>query len=704
MTSESWKRYRLRHSRVALVLLVVMLLLSAFPTLPIAAQSDEDETGGDAATTAPTEPATAIPWREKTSPFGIVATLGNRVREDEMDEVIALMNEAGVQWQREEIFWDRIQKEPNGPFDWDGDGSGFYNYDRAIAMQHEAGINILGLLDYNPYWFKGKNPHPDEWIDDWGNYVYATVARYGRDRGQIKYWELWNEPNLAKSGYDSGLYEVKDFVRLLQVGHAAAKAADPEAKIVMGGMASIWGEPPNQYNYDYFTYLDIVGQLGGWNYVDIIAVHPYRPDAPEGELLGRQQGVQDFRTEMNDLDELMLRYGTKPIWITEMGWASNTLWPGVNEDTQAFFLIRMYVMAITHPSIERVFWYDLRNDTIPEAPYEQPIYSAEDKELNYGLVRRFYPLDTRRSDLRKPAFLAYRTMTQTLAGTWLLETVSEDDRTEWPGVYWYRFGNNERRVDVMWRTSDVTPELTVNCDCEEALVRRWNGEARYLLISEDNTLRLKLEDLGAPIFIEYDPPVAAGGDYFAETGQSLRGAFRNYWYANGGVERFGFPLTEELTITQSGTGLPLTVQYFERARFEHFPGSPNEIMLSRLGEVMLQRRGVLWQDRPRRADAPEECRFFPETGHAVCPPLLATWEQYRGLEGLGFPLTEMYEELDPATNATYLVQYFERARLEYVPGEDKTRSNGEREAAPPPGYVRFGNLGSEYLVQLGGMP
>ncbi len=173
----------------------------------------------------PTEATTSkqqLPWRDKGTPFGVVAALGNRVRSDEIPAAVQLMREAGVQWQREEIFWHEVQKSPGGPYNWTGNNSGFYNYDLAIGAQAGAGINVLGLLDYNPAWFKGKNPRPDEWLSDWGDFVYNAVARYGRDRGQIKYWELWNEPNLLRSGYESGLYEINDFARVLDVGYAAA--------------------------------------------------------------------------------------------------------------------------------------------------------------------------------------------------------------------------------------------------------------------------------------------------------------------------------------------------------------------------------------------------------------------------------------------------------------------------------------------------
>jgi hypothetical protein len=638
---------------------------------------------------SPPTQAAVLPWRDKGQPFGVVAALGNRVRSEDIDAAVALMKEAGVQWQREEIFWDRVQKTPGGPFDWDGDGSGFYNYDRAISAQVEAGINVLGLLDYNPAWFKGRNPHPDEWINDWGDYVYATVARYGRDRGWIKYWELWNEPNLAGSGYESGLYEVRDFVRLLEVGRAAAKAADPDAQIVMAGMASIWGVPPSPYNYDYFDYLELAAELGAWNHVDVIAIHPYRPDAPEGTLEGRKQGAQDFSTEMHHLDTLLLRYGAKPVWITEMGWSTNQGWPGVDPDTQAFFLTRFYILAMTHPSIEKIFWYDFRNDSDPHAPYDQPVYNEFEREFHYGLLRRSYPLDPNRADLRKPSFLAYRTMTQMLGGLWFKDIVAQGEQTNTPGIYWYRFEGLERRVDVLWRVNGAAPEQEIVCDCREALVRSWNGEVKYMLYPDNGRLTLRLEDAGAPMYVEYDPPVQPGGEYFRSTGHSVRGSFLDYWNRNGGLERFGYPLTEELIVPLANHGRPHVVQYFERARFEHFPGTPSEVSLSRLGDAALQRQGIDWQSLPRVYEAPEECRYFTEVGHAVCPPFLDVWEQYGGMVGLGMPLTEAFGTVHPDTNEPYIVQHYERARLEYKQEQDR---------------FEFGMIGREYLTHWNSMP
>ncbi|HEX8231328.1 MAG TPA: CAP domain-containing protein [Chloroflexia bacterium] len=70
--------------------------------------------------------------------------------------------------------------------------------------------------------------------------------------------------------------------------------------------------------------------------------------------------------------------------------------------------------------------------------------------------------------------------------------------------------------------------------------------------------------------------------YFPATGHSLGGGFYTYWQQNGGLELFGLPLSEEFN--ENG----LTVQWFERARFEYHPElarTGKAIQLSHLGSI-----------------------------------------------------------------------------------------------------------------------
>ncbi len=82
------------------------------------------------------------------------------------------------------------------------------------------------------------------------------------------------------------------------------------------------------------------------------------------------------------------------------------------------------------------------------------------------------------------------------------------------------------------------------------------------------------------------PPGCA---FFPETSHSLCEPFLSYWRTNGGLQRFGYPVSEPMQETigdWSGT-----VQYFERRRMEHhteFAGTPYEVLLGRLGADILE--------------------------------------------------------------------------------------------------------------------
>lgn len=58
--------------------------------------------------------------------------------------------------------------------------------------------------------------------------------------------------------------------------------------------------------------------------------------------------------------------------------------------------------------------------------------------------------------------------------------------------------------------------------------------------------------------------------FFAETGHTLKEAFLDFWRRGGGLDAFGFPLSEEFETT-TADGQRRIVQYFERAVFAYYP-------------------------------------------------------------------------------------------------------------------------------------
>ncbi len=76
--------------------------------------------------------------------------------------------------------------------------------------------------------------------------------------------------------------------------------------------------------------------------------------------------------------------------------------------------------------------------------------------------------------------------------------------------------------------------------------------------------------------------------YVKETGHSLAEPFLSYWNKNGGVELYGYPISEP--VKQDG----MTVQWFERARMEYHPELASKgqaVELTLLGKIAYDRTG-----------------------------------------------------------------------------------------------------------------
>jgi N-acetylneuraminic acid mutarotase len=88
-------------------------------------------------------------------------------------------------------------------------------------------------------------------------------------------------------------------------------------------------------------------------------------------------------------------------------------------------------------------------------------------------------------------------------------------------------------------------------------------------------------------------PQRPGAAYFTETGHNLEGGFLTYWNEQGGLDQFGFPISEVFSETLED-GKTYQVQYFERARFELHPENrpPFDILLGQFGRRVMAQRGI----------------------------------------------------------------------------------------------------------------
>jgi lipoprotein-anchoring transpeptidase ErfK/SrfK len=189
------------------------------------------------------------------------------------------------------------------------------------------------------------------------------------------------------------------------------------------------------------------------------------------------------------------------------------------------------------------------------------------------------------------------------AGLWVApgSSSAQDD-----ALYFVATGqrlSNEHGFLAHWRSSNgpltlgapITPSLD-----EGGLTVQYFERGRLELHPEYGgaVLRGRLgAEYAAALWKGFAPPAplaaeAAGARHFAETGYALDAPFRAFWEAAGGMDVFGLPISAP---TWEYVGAqPALVQYFERARLEHYPGaSPDAaVQIGALGRDLALLRGL----------------------------------------------------------------------------------------------------------------
>ena len=184
------------------------------------------------------------------------------------------------------------------------------------------------------------------------------------------------------------------------------------------------------------------------------------------------------------------------------------------------------------------------------------------------------------------------------------------------------------------------------------------------------------------------PVSAASQRCFPETGFCISGPIGTYWQQHGGLPVFGYPISDPHGETVEGSWSG-PVQWFERDRLEDHTNDDQGVLAGRLGARYLELQGRPWvigNDGPRHGRA--FCSKFDQTGYNVCAPFSFYWEHNGGLERFGYPITSAIQET--IDGRVYLVQYFERRRMEYHPENQ------------PPNDLLLGLLGREAHTSAGG--
>ena len=280
--------------------------------------------------------------------WGVAAHVGRNDGKDAPQE-IALMRLLGFAAARSDMSWESIEPQPD-VWTWD-------KQDQLMALFQKQGITPMPLLAYGTRWATTGDANSPDWHDWYFSpprtaaylgFVRAAVNRY---KGQTRYWEIWNEPDI-----DFWRGTVEQYTALVDATVPVIKAQEPDALVMNGGFSETQRRP------DFIpTYLRTVKARP-----DIYAIHTH----------GAFENLLRAEATVNaNLGAAGLTGTRRPqVWLNEAGFSNVR---GISEGEQAITLVKKMAYAPA-AGWGAYVWYDLRDDGT----------DPNEDEHNFGLVKQ----------------------------------------------------------------------------------------------------------------------------------------------------------------------------------------------------------------------------------------------------------------------------------------------------------------------------
>ncbi len=327
-------------------------------------------------------------YGQEYSPYGVMTHFERPqlYSSEDIKRACQLIKDAGIQWVYTCFNWEDIEPQ-KGQFD-------FSIPDRIVNITSSYNLELLPLLWICPDWARSSPSDPAELekglyppgdAEEFANYVYRIVERY---KGKIKYWQIWGEENRPYNWRPNP--DPEEYLNLLKASYIKIKEADPDSRVVLGGLALD----------DLEDFLEKLYQLGGKDYFDVLAINPYvHPTLNYDPYLDKfTDSIELVKDWIFKVRQIMGKFGDslKPVWITEIGspgqeepgdwWLLGTT---PTEEEQAEWVRRVYSELLGEDLVDKIFWYNFRTP-------------PDESSARAGLVGIDYRI--------KPAYLAYKAL------------------------------------------------------------------------------------------------------------------------------------------------------------------------------------------------------------------------------------------------------------------------------------------------------
>lgn len=341
------------------------------------------------------------------NPYAVNTFLQQEVEPAKRAQQTQMISEAGFHWIRQEFPWYDLEVSSKGDFDdcrtphcysaWD-------KYDEIVNLADEYNLEIIARLSSPPDWsrtepaeVRGAFAPPDN-FSDFTDFAVAVAQRY---QGRVRYYQIWNEPNIYPE-WGNQPVDPEAYTQLLCQTYQRLKSVDPNIVVLSGVLAptselgGLNDEGGNNLN-DYI-FLQRMYAAGAKDCFDVLSVQGYGLWSGPTDHRARPLIVNYGRNRF--IRDLMVANGDehKAIWIAEMNWNAVPTGKGiapnfgrVTEQQQAKYAPLAYQRAQEEwPWVGvNAFWFFKRAD---DSEKEQAWYYFRMAEPDFTLLPVYYSL------------------------------------------------------------------------------------------------------------------------------------------------------------------------------------------------------------------------------------------------------------------------------------------------------------------------
>jgi hypothetical protein len=369
------------------------------------------------------------------------------------------------------LLWSDYQPEGSGQFIRSPGAE-----ERMLATS-QAGMEMILIVRGTPGWAQKYNsfecgPMAQDNLTDFAAFLNQLVKTYSAPPYNVKYYEIWNEPDAIRDPnnprqvfgcwgepedpYFGGGY----YAEMLKAVYPAVKAADPEAKLVLGGLLmpcdprqpgeAGYCPAESDPNFGHLAsesrFFEGILQAGGGAYFDYVNFHgfnlyePWLDSAIQmerhgwwGAKGGQIEGKLDYLREMMSKAKI-----DKPIFLTEVSlvdyWSYSESEPDFDfeafEAAKADYVVWLYTRNMAR-GVYGTTWYHL---------------GAHGWRMSGLLDKNNQPL---------PAFNAFQVLSNKLNGV-----VYQQDLRLGEGILGFEFSKGAERIWVVFSEDGQQKTIT----------------------------------------------------------------------------------------------------------------------------------------------------------------------------------------------------------------------------------------------------